>query len=97
MHFNSVPVYNDVKKGLPSTSILHVFKWSSRVSFTLSLVFTVLIGVSGYASFGRDTKPDILQNFPVDGASISSVMNVVRSLYGAGLILAFPVIVWELR
>ena len=97
MHFNSIPVYNDVKKGLPSSSILLVFKWSSRVAFALSFVFTVMIGVAGYWSFGEDTRPDILQNFPVHGAAISGVMNIVRSLYGLGLILAFPVIVWELR
>ena len=97
MHFNSVPVYNDVKQGLPSKAILVVFKWSSRVAFLLSLVFTVIIGIAGYASFGPDTQPDILQNFPVAGTAISPVMNIVRSLYGFGLVLAFPVIVWELR
>ena len=98
MHFNAVPIHEDMKVDiLPPFSPVQVFSSASFISFSTSLVVTVLTGITGYATFLNETQPDILINFSVKGTYIAPIMNVVRASYGIGLALAFPVLVWELR
>lgn len=98
MAFNALPVYVDMKVDVyPPKSPIQVYASASAWAFLLSLIASVAIGITGYLTFLSETKPDLLTNFSVHGSFISSIMNVVRSFYGIGLALAFPLLVWELR
>ena len=55
------------------------------------------LGLLSYLTFLNHADADILANFRVSGTYISSLMNVVRALYGTGLSLAFPIVLWEAR
>jgi amino acid permease len=109
VHFNVMQTYNQVLKGLDSTAssseiinmsnekALTLYSMASGIAFMISGTITILIGICGYVTFLEEVDSDLLNNFRVQGTYISSVMNVVRALYGVGLILAFPIVQWEAR
>ncbi|KAH9257839.1 hypothetical protein BASA81_003858 [Batrachochytrium salamandrivorans] len=98
MHFNAIPVHEDMKLDvLPPHSSVEAFRIASKRAFSLSFVVTTCMGLAGYETFLNFTHSDILRNFQVSHTYIAPLMNLVRGLFGLGLSLAFPMIVWELR
>ena len=96
-HFNVVPVKNNLRESLHHAVAVEAYDKASTRAFVFSTAVTVGIGLAGYYSFLSETRADILTNFPVTGTYVSPVMNFVRALYGVGLLLAFPVVLFELR
>jgi amino acid permease len=97
MHFNVIPVKNAIRTMVQGDDVIEVFDIALYRSFIVSTLITVGIGLAGYYTFQHDTEPDILSNFPVINTYISPYMNIVRAFYGLGLLLAFPVVLFELR
>jgi amino acid permease len=95
MHFNVLPVFRTLNElGLSAES---AYSTASKLSFLLSGTVTVAFGIFGYLTFLNYTESDVLSNFAVSGTYISSFLNVVRAFYGVGLMLAYPVVLWEAR
>lgn len=98
MHFNAIPVHEDMKLDvLPPHSSVQAFGVASKRAFLLSFVVTTCMGLAGYETFLNFTHSDIMRNFQVSHTYLAPLMNLVRALFGLGLSLAFPMIVWELR
>lgn len=98
MHFNAIPVHEDMKLDvLPPHSSVQAFRTASNRAFSIAFVVTTCMGLAGYETFLNFTHADILRNFQVNGTYIAPMMNFVRALFGLGLALAFPMIIWELR
>jgi amino acid permease len=96
MHFNVLPVVKTLKALGPAGSEA-AYETASRMSFLLSGGVSGAFGVFGYLTFLSAIESDILSNFFVSETYISSFMNVVRAMYGLGLMLAFPIVLWEAR
>jgi len=95
MHFNVLPVLSTLRELGGEAEI--VYGTVSRVSFLMSGTVTITFGIFGYLTFVSETQSDILTNFRVSGTYISSFLNIVRALYGSGLMLAYPIVLWEAR
>ena len=95
MHFNVLPVFKTL--GELGSLAESTYATASKTSFLLSGTVTCSFGLFGYVTFLNETDADILNNFRVSGSYISSFLNVVRAMYGVGLMLAFPVVLWEAR
>jgi len=95
MHFNVLPVLKTLHELGPLAE--SVYEKASKWSFMMSGSVTSSFGILGYLTFLSETDSDILSNFKVSGTYISSFLNVVRALYGVGLMLAFPIVLWEAR
>lgn len=52
----------------------------------IALMFSILMALLGYFSFGEDTQENILDSFPPD----NSVANVARLLLGVTLVFTYP-------
>ena len=94
MHQNVLAVFSTLRK---TTGDVDVFAQACGRAVSVVCCASIAVGLAGYASFLSETAPDLLTNFLVKGTYISSAFNVVRALYGTGLLLAFPMMLWEAR
>jgi amino acid permease len=69
----------------------------SRRSLALCGAVYAMAGIFGYVCFLSSTKPDLLNNFQVSGATLSPLMDVLRLGFGFALIFSYPIVVWEAR
>lgn len=76
-----LPLYRTMDDRTPKT-ITHVI----RASIFLSSFMYLSVGASGYATFGRETQGNILNNFPTDALPI----NIIRASYSFEILTSMP-------
>ncbi|KAL2826429.1 transmembrane amino acid transporter protein-domain-containing protein [Aspergillus cavernicola] len=75
---------------LPIQSSMKQPQYFDRLLYTVMLIITVLftaVGALSYATFGTDTKTEIISNFPQD----SPLVNTVQFLYSLAILVGTPI------
>ncbi|CDF91782.1 ZYBA0S14-00980g1_1 [Zygosaccharomyces bailii CLIB 213] len=87
-HHNTSFIYFSIKN-----RSLQKFSRLTHISTSISVIFCMIMGFSGFAVFGQKTKGNILNNFPGNDTAI----NVARFCFGFNMLTTFPLEIFVLR
>lgn len=87
-HHNTSFIYFSIKN-----RSLQKFNKLTHISTSISVLFCMIMGFSGFAVFGQKTKGNILNNFPGNDTAI----NVARFCFGFNMLTTFPLEIFVLR
>lgn len=80
-HHNSFLIFASLKR-----PTLDRWKMVTNLSTGISLLLSALLAVSGYLSFGGNTRGNILNNFPADNV----IINVARLCFAFNIFTTYP-------
>lgn len=87
-HHNTSFIYFSIKN-----RSLRKFNRLTHISTSISVIFCMIMGFSGFAAFGQDIKGNILNNFSADDKAV----NVARLCFGFNMLTTFPLELFVLR
>ncbi|GAV48519.1 hypothetical protein ZYGR_0K00240 [Zygosaccharomyces rouxii] len=87
-HHNTSFIYFSIKN-----RSLQKFNKLTHISTSISVVFCMIMGFSGFAAFGQNTKGNVLNNFSADDKAV----NIARLCFGFNMLTTFPLELFVLR
>ncbi|CAR28995.1 hypothetical protein ZYGR_0W00230 [Zygosaccharomyces rouxii] len=87
-HHNTSFIYFSIKN-----RSLRKFNRLTHISTSISVVFCMIMGFSGFAAFGQNTKGNVLNNFSADDKAV----NIARLCFGFNMLTTFPLEIFVLR
>lgn len=87
-HHNTIFIYNSLRNATVSK-----FARITHYACIVSMVFCLLMGISGLLNFGSNTKGNILNNF----RSNDPWINVARFCFGLNMLTTFPLEIFVVR
>lgn len=87
-HHNTSFIYFSIKN-----RSLQKFTKLTHISTSISVLFSMIMGFSGFAAFGENTKGNVLNNFSADDKAV----NIARFCFGFNMLTTFPLELFVLR
>lgn len=87
-HHNTSFIYFSIKN-----RSLQKFNRLTHISTSISVLFCMIMGISGFAAFGQNTKGNVLNNFSAEDKAV----NIARLCFGFNMLTTFPLEIFVLR